>query len=66
MSKPLRKSSLIELVETHNIALSLKRLGQVKGWNNEPTKRAVYHAFAMSGRFDNGEVEQLRIALQLP
>lgn len=66
MSKQLRNTDLIELVETHNIKRSLTRLSQVKSWNNGAARRALYHAFTMSDMFNNTTLEKMRTALELP
>lgn len=66
MTKQLRETRKSELVETHNIALSLDRLSgppyDLGRW-----KRALYHALAMaeSGP-DRGTLEKIRVALELP
>lgn len=62
MSKATRKA---ELVETHNMALSIDRLCQAP-YDNERWKRALYHAVSMSMAGNRTVVEKLRIALELP
>lgn len=64
MTKPLRETRKIELVETHNIALNLDRMGQSYGdlhW-----RRALYHALGMSVVSSRSMLEKVRIALELP
>lgn len=64
-SKQLRETRKIELVETHNISLSLDRLRDAPGWDQWRWKRAIYHALGMSG-IDSGTLEKIRQALELP
>lgn len=61
----LRETRKIELVETHNIALSIMRMSP-HGWDNNSWKRALYHAASMSGVPHRTTLEKLRIALELP
>jgi hypothetical protein len=57
----------IELVETHNLALSLRRLKNIPdSWNQEAVRRALYHAVCMTGCFDLSEQTQIREAIKLP
>ncbi len=63
MSKRKGSTDKVELVETHNLALSLKRL-QEGPYDNERWRRALYHAAGMT--CSRGTVEKLRIALELP
>lgn len=62
--KQLRETRKAELVETHNIALSLTRL-QAQPYDAVRWKRALYHAVAMCGMGDS-QVESIRKALGLP
>ena len=65
MSKRNAVTRKIELVETHNIALSLDRL--CESWSdNVRWKRAFYHALAMSNAGNRGVLEKIRVALELP
>lgn len=67
MTRQHRETRQIELVETYNISLSLHRINDapnVCGSSN--WKRALYHALSMSGVSNSGEIEKIRIALQLP
>lgn len=63
-TKQQRETRMIELVETHNIALSLQRLTSspysVGRW-----KRALYHALAMDGCAGRDELAKIREALGL-
>ena len=65
MSKRLARTDQIEMVETHNLAISLKRCTDGP-YDTDKWKRAFYHALAMSGVSNRGEIERIRIALQLP
>ena len=64
-TKQERQTRRIELVETHNLALSLKRLRAVSPFDNETWRRALYHALSMEcvGR---NIIEKVRLALELP
>jgi hypothetical protein len=55
---------MIELVETHNIALCIKRLRDGP-YDQERWKRALYHALSMNV-LSRGTLEKIRIALELP
>lgn len=65
MSKQLRETRKAELVETHNIALSLDRLGGAP-YDSHRWRRALYHALAMNGAPGHNMLEKIRIALELP
>lgn len=56
-----------ELVETHNLAVSLQRLqdGSHNGYDYRRWRRALYHALGITG---SGEcsLEEIRKALKLP
>ena len=55
----------IEMVETHNLALCLDRLGDSCG--NTRASRALYHAICMSNTYFNNDVRKaIREALKLP
>lgn len=60
-----RETRKIELVETHNIALSLDRLNEY-GAGSIRWRRALYHAYTMSNVVNRVIAEKLRIALELP
>lgn len=58
---------LTELVETHAMALSLKRIQEeASGYNGARWKRSLYHALAIAGVTDSGTLEKIRIAMELP
>lgn len=63
----MKRTDKVELVETHNLALSLQRLynGQ-GGYNEEKWKRALYHALAISGNAGHSLLKSIREALELP
>ncbi len=53
----------IELVETYNIYLSLKRLMTVYNYTRAPA-RSLYHALCMCGAFDKDAREKIRQAIE--
>lgn len=63
-TKALTETKKCELVETHNLALSLARL-QDSPYDTERWKRALHHAVAMSG-LGSRYVQRIREALELP
>lgn len=65
MTNQLRETRRIELVETHNLSLSIDRLRSAPGYDTDVWKRAIYHALGMSG-ISRGTVEKIRQALELP
>lgn len=65
-AKQDRETRQIEMVETHNIALSLKRLNNVPGYDSRRWKRALYHAMGLSSVAADSEVEKIRQAIGLP
>ncbi len=66
-AKLARVSRNIEMVETHNIALSLNRIANGPGYQRDAAKkRAIYHAVCMTCSFGSEEQKNLRIALNLP
>ncbi len=57
----------IELVETYNIALALRRANNAPANYGLVPKRALFHAICMSGVFGNSQTEtKIREALNLP
>jgi len=64
--KQEKTTQLTELVETHNIALSLKRIRSAPGYDDARWRRALYHALAMSYVASNSELEQIRVAIKIP
>ncbi len=65
-AKQDRQTRLIELVETGNLSLSLRRIKNAPGWEGRRTKRALLHAMDMSGCFTDGELENVRTAFNIP
>ena len=63
-TKQLRETRKIELVETHNLVLSLERLQTIT--STDAWKRALYHALLMSWGPSGEERKQIREALKLP
>lgn len=60
------KTDKVELVETHNLAISLARLqSSSPSYDSHRWRRALYHAAGMNG-LGHGQMEKLRIALELP
>lgn len=65
-SKLDRDTRLIGLVETNNIARSLKRIkASPNGHERERWKMAIYHAMFLAGCWPS-ELESVRKALGLP
>ncbi len=64
--KQERQTRQTEMVETHNIATSLKRLHNAPGFDERRWKRALYHALGMSYVPSNGVLEKIRQAMELP
>lgn len=60
------KTERTELVETHNLALALKRLYNVKPFDTNAWRRALYHAMAMNFQGDDTMLARIRSALELP
>lgn len=65
MTKRNAVTRKIELVETHNIALSLDRLRETYG-DGVRWRRALYHAIGMANIGGDGMKKDIREALQLP
>ena len=67
MSKRSNATDKIELVETHNLAITLQRLrdGSKNGYDTNRWKRALYHALTMTYT-DSNVTKAIREALQLP
>jgi hypothetical protein len=65
-TKQLRETRRLELVETHNLALSFSRLNP-NGWDSIVWRRALYHAISMSECCPSREMQvAIREALKLP
>ena len=66
-TKQNRQTRQIEMVETHNIALSLRRLYDSGPYDSLRWKRAFYHALLMAHTSASFEEKALiRQALRLP
>lgn len=65
MSIQRKATERIELVEMHNLAISIKRLKDVRPYDGERWKRALIHAMGISYVHRN-EVKAVREALELP
>ena len=65
-AKQDRETRQIEMVETHNLALSLKRLHNAPGYDERRWKRALYHALGMAFVTSGNQMEKLRQAMELP
>lgn len=65
-TKQERETRLSELVETHNIALSLNRLSNTPPYDTGRWRRALYHALLMSAGPGYEERQKIREALKLP
>lgn len=60
------KTDAIELVETHVLSQSLKRLYDGRGgYDSNKWKRALYHALAIAGN-SHEQMRKIREALELP
>jgi hypothetical protein len=55
----------VELVETQNLALSLKRLTGPP-YEGDRWRRALYHALTMTHTVNRDEAAKIREALELP
>lgn len=64
MSNRTTKTEQIEMVETHNLSLALKRLAGAP-YVSGRWKRALYHALAMEGCCSFQELKGIREALGL-
>jgi hypothetical protein len=64
-TKQQRETRLTEMVETHNLALSFKRLND-SPYEPARKRRALYHAMMMSDGFSRDELAKIREALSLP
>ena len=66
ITKQQRDTRLNELVETHNLAISLKRLEESAPHDMGRWKRALYHAICMQNCGDFSLRRKIREALDLP
>mgnify|MGYP001568639483 FL=1 len=65
-TKQQRETRLIEMGETHNIALALMRVNEAAPYDTARKRRALYHALLMSDGFGSEELSKIRQALSLP
>ena len=65
-SRQDRETRKVELVETHNIALSLRRIQNAPGYDNRRWKRALIHALGMAYVGSDEERKKIREAVDLP
>lgn len=67
MSIQRKSTERVELVETHNLALSFRRLQSIQeSYNESAARRALYHAVCMVNLLTTPERTALRLALNLP
>lgn len=63
MKKETRR---IELVETGNIACSLRRIYDCRGPTTRTVKRALYNAVQITAILNDHDLTKVRLALDLP
>jgi hypothetical protein len=62
-----RRTDKIELVETHNLALCLRRLRDITPYDPQAWRRALIHAIGMSScHSGHDQFKRIREALDLP
>lgn len=66
MSTARKQTQRAEMVETHNMALSIKRLRNTTPYDTDAWKRALYHALLLEGPDDYELRKSLREAMKLP
>lgn len=66
ITKQARETRQTEMVETYNIALSIRRMAEAPGYDHDRWKRAIYHAVCMEDKGTRDERAALRQALNLP
>lgn len=66
ITKQQKETRQIELVETYNLCLSLRRIEHAPLFTANCWKRALYHALSMSGVSNSEEIQKIRVALGLP
>ena len=66
MSIQRKKTERMELVETHNLALSIHRLRNGAPYDEQAWRRALYHAVLLSGPNEWELRPKLRETLHLP
>lgn len=64
-TKQQRQTNLAEMVETHNIALSIKRLSAAP-YDANRWRRALYHALSIGDQVNSAALTKIREALELP
>lgn len=65
MSRNTSSTDNIELVETANIARSLRRLERLRCSTDDARRRVLFHAVCMTYSFTEEERKNLRIALNI-
>lgn len=60
------RTEQLEMVETYNLYLCLRRLRDAPGYHAERWKRALYHALAQSNIALDPALTKIREALELP
>lgn len=65
MTAKRKNTEMIEMVETHNIALSIKRMRSAGPYDTDRWKRALYHALGLCD-ISRPIQEKIRQALELP
>ena len=65
VSRRNSQTSQVELVETYNLTLSLRRIYATSN-GGRAWKRAIYHALDMAGVTGHQELQKIRDTLQLP
>lgn len=61
-----RSTDKIELVETHNLAICLRRLQDTGPHDDGRWRRALYHALCLTYSGNGTERQKIREALGLP
>ena len=64
MSKRIKSTELIELAETHNLVLSIRRLKSSNEMEHA-VRRALYHALCMTYCFNSTTRTKIREAMEL-
>jgi hypothetical protein len=66
MARRKTNTEAIEPVETHNLALSIRRLRNAAPYESQKWKRCLYHALLMQSGVDMQALTKIREALNLP
>jgi hypothetical protein len=62
-----KNTNRIELVETHNLTICLRRLCNITPYDNQAWRRALIHAIGISNAYSSIEMfSKIREALELP